>query len=103
VQRNKKYEDAVREWKVWNAGMVDGAGVMGRFGGLIQCLMAMARSSATGEIDADIQIALAVLLNANEVRGVVIVFWDVGLIAFICRTMRSRKTVSLQRCKSDLM
>ena len=39
-----------------------------RFESLAQCLMGMARSNMSGEIDADIQIALAVLLNANEVR-----------------------------------
>jgi len=33
---------------------------------LIQCLISVARSDTSGEIDADIQVALAVLLNTNE-------------------------------------
>jgi peroxin-5 len=37
--------------------------------GLINCLLEMARNDASGEIDADVQIALAVLLNINEVRS----------------------------------
>jgi len=38
-----------------------------RYMKLINQLMAMVRSDTSGEIDADTQIALAVLLNANEV------------------------------------
>ena len=38
-----------------------------RFAWLIECLIVMARSDVgAGEVDADIQIALAVLLNTNE-------------------------------------
>ena len=36
---------------------------------LIQCLIAMARGETGGEIDADVQVALAVLLNSDEVRS----------------------------------
>jgi peroxin-5 len=34
---------------------------------LIECLISMARSCVSGQVDADVQIALAVLLNGNEV------------------------------------
>ena len=39
-----------------------------RYARLIQCLIAMARGETSGEIDADVQVALAVLLNSDEVR-----------------------------------
>lgn len=35
---------------------------------MIGCLIACARSVGEGEVDADVQVALAVLLNTNEVR-----------------------------------
>lgn len=41
-----------------------------RYTQLVDRLIAMARDGTNGEIDADIQIALAVLLNTNEVRGI---------------------------------
>ncbi|KIK67222.1 hypothetical protein GYMLUDRAFT_156531 [Collybiopsis luxurians FD-317 M1] len=37
-----------------------------KFSHLVQCLITMAQQSAVGQIDADIQIALAVLFNSNE-------------------------------------
>ncbi|KIP04201.1 hypothetical protein PHLGIDRAFT_25719 [Phlebiopsis gigantea 11061_1 CR5-6] len=71
--------EAIREWVGHNAryGAAVGAhraqhperGDMGqadRFNDTIACLIAMARSDASGAIDADIQIALAVLMNTNE-------------------------------------
>ncbi|KAF9482155.1 TPR-like protein [Pholiota conissans] len=65
VSRNEKYQDAVREFRSplpqgKNLSMVE------RYNQLIACLITMARSETTGDIDADIQIALAVLLNTNE-------------------------------------
>lgn len=48
-----------------------------RFSHLAECLMSMARSGATGEVDADIQIALAVLFNTNEVSLLSITFNNV--------------------------
>ena len=66
VERNDIYAEAVREYR---AEFPDNqaASPTERFGHLIQCLITMARSDMSGEIDADIQIALAVLLNTNEV------------------------------------
>jgi len=40
-----------------------------RYARLIQCLIAMARGETNGEIDADVQVALAVLLNSEEAYG----------------------------------
>jgi peroxin-5 len=65
VDRNVEYESAV---KVFRASVSEEPGTsVDQFSRLIECLMSMARSNAGGEIDADIQIALAVLLNTNEV------------------------------------
>ena len=66
VERNDIYAEAVRGYK---AEFPDNQATSPteRFGHLIQCLITMARSDMSGEIDADIQIALAVLLNTNEV------------------------------------
>ncbi|KAF8639560.1 hypothetical protein AX17_001462 [Amanita inopinata Kibby_2008] len=68
VDRNERYKTAVYSAR---AQITDDLNVsLGqRYDSLIDCLIAMARSSSDGEIDADIQIALAVLLNANEDYG----------------------------------
>lgn len=42
---------------------------------LIECLVDMARMAPEGQIDADIQIALAVLLNGSEVRTILACVW----------------------------
>ncbi|KAF7315501.1 hypothetical protein MIND_00065400 [Mycena indigotica] len=65
VDRNDRYRDAVQQFRANTTERAD-APMQERFGNLIQCLIAMARSDTSGEIDADIQIALAVLLNSNE-------------------------------------
>ncbi|KAI0040007.1 TPR-like protein [Auriscalpium vulgare] len=59
IGRNDRYRPAVDAYSA-------GAGGIDSFEALIGCLIAMARSEAGGEVDADIQIALAVLLNTNE-------------------------------------
>ncbi|KAF7306043.1 hypothetical protein HMN09_00759000 [Mycena chlorophos] len=65
VDRNERYREAVVQFRASHPERAD-AMVPERYGNLIQCLIAMARSDTSGEIDADIQIALAVLLNSNE-------------------------------------
>lgn len=65
VQRNSKYRDAIDKYRAEfpddpNASSTE------RFTQLIQCLITIARDDMSEEIDADIQIALAVLLNTNE-------------------------------------
>ena len=67
VDHNERYRSAVMEFYAVNPERDDLTNAE-RFESLAQCLMAMVRSNMSGEIDADIQIALAVLLNANEVR-----------------------------------
>ena len=70
--------DAIREWVVrhkfykslpikLNADAMAHATQLERYQELINCLIAMARSEVGGDLDADIQVALAVLLNSNEV------------------------------------
>ena len=64
VDRNERFQAAVAAHRASVGGAGAGADT---FSGLIDCLIAMARSEANGSVDADIQIALAVLLNTNEV------------------------------------
>ncbi|THH15137.1 hypothetical protein EW146_g5294 [Bondarzewia mesenterica] len=61
VDRNERYQAAVAGHRAV-AGEADSE----TNAGLIECLIAMARSEMSGGLDADIQIALAVLLNTNE-------------------------------------
>jgi peroxin-5 len=64
VSRNTKYQDVFQQYFL--APNVSSPPAE-QNSHLIQCLIAMARSNISGEIDADIQVALAVLLNTNEV------------------------------------
>jgi len=66
VSRNEKYQEAVKQFRS-QISANDHMSLAERYGQLIQCLITMARSDLTKDIDADIQIALAVLLNTNEV------------------------------------
>ena len=68
VERNERYRGTVERFRALNP-VDDEMLQTEKFANLIQCLIEMARGDASGEIDADIQIALAVLLNTNEVRG----------------------------------
>lgn len=65
VERNKRYEEAVAMWRMENS---DIQGDNDGFREMIGCLIACARSVGEGEVDADVQVALAVLLNTNEAR-----------------------------------
>lgn len=67
VGRNDKYTEAVHAFRTLNPENATGS-LGERYSQLISCLITMARSDVSGEVDADIQIALAVLLNTNEVR-----------------------------------
>lgn len=69
--------DAIREWALRNpkyAAIVSGSTLAtdrrGDFAGLIDILIRMARSAdqQEGGVDADVQVALAVLVNTTEVR-----------------------------------
>lgn len=64
MERNERYKEAVERWRMENSNaMGDNDG----FREMIGCLIACARSVGEGEVDADVQVALAVLLNTNEV------------------------------------
>lgn len=65
VNRNDKYRASADAFRAANP-LSENAVMTEKFTHLIDCLIAMARSN-TGEVDADIQIALAVLLNSHEV------------------------------------
>jgi peroxin-5 len=69
VNRNERYADAVSAFNASSHPQSEvGMTSHENFQRLIECLIAMARSDVVGagEVDADIQIALAVLLNTNE-------------------------------------
>ncbi|KAM5532856.1 hypothetical protein V8D89_013497 [Ganoderma adspersum] len=65
IERNPRYAAAVEQFRALNPEEPD-ARPGERLTHLMQCLMSIVRENAGGEIDADIQIALAVLLNTNE-------------------------------------
>jgi len=65
VDRNERYKAAVDRHRAEYPETTSSL-QSEQFGNLIQCLIAMARSDTSGQIDADIQVALAVLLNTNE-------------------------------------
>ncbi|KAI0823725.1 TPR-like protein [Trametes gibbosa] len=65
IGRNERYAAAVASFRAQNpegASPTQGE----KLTHLMHCLMSIVRENAGGEIDADIQIALAVLLNTNE-------------------------------------
>lgn len=64
IDRNPKYTDIVAKWKQ-SQGLQFPLAVES----LINCLVMMARTLPNDELDADIQIALGVLLNTTEVRA----------------------------------
>ena len=66
VERNERYSAAVAQFRALNPEQPD-ARPSEKLTHLMQCLMSIVREHSGGEIDADIQIALAVLLNTNEV------------------------------------
>jgi peroxin-5 len=67
AEANDVYRDAVRAHRTLNHP-AEGGTLHDKQRDLVECLMTMARAAPDGQIDADIQIALGVLLNASEVR-----------------------------------
>ncbi|KAF9529189.1 hypothetical protein CPB83DRAFT_869092 [Crepidotus variabilis] len=68
VSRNAKYEQAVSRFRALNPDSAD-LTLADQYSQLIACLITMATSDVNGDVDADTQIALAVLLNTNEDYG----------------------------------
>lgn len=66
MNRNERYKDALLPLRSQISNNSD-ASLAKRYEGLINTLIALARGNSGDQIDADIQIALAVLLNSNEV------------------------------------
>ncbi|KAH7929837.1 TPR-like protein [Leucogyrophana mollusca] len=64
VMRNEKYASTVKLFMPDTTGPVGASSI--DFSHLINCLMAMARSADQNGVDADVQVALAVLLNTTE-------------------------------------
>ena len=67
VNHNERYGDAVNTFR-FHSPERDDMTQQEKFAYLTDCLIHMSRS-AGDDIDADIQIALAVLMNTNEVRA----------------------------------
>ena len=69
VRRNEKYKQVVTDFfervEKLNGGTLDSLSYLRRHEELVDCLMGMVRAGS-GEVDADVQIALAVLLNTSE-------------------------------------
>ena len=65
VAHNERYRDIVSAFEAHDTGSDDEGD---EFQKLISCLIAMARGTQGAEVDADVQIALATLLNTNEVK-----------------------------------
>ncbi|KAG6898163.1 hypothetical protein C0992_004150 [Termitomyces sp. T32_za158] len=68
VSRNSRYEEVVQGFRAQNPLSADASLAM-RYAHLIDTLIAMVRSNTSGVVDADTQIALAILLNTNEEYG----------------------------------
>lgn len=93
VDRNDRYQTAVAQFQAGSPESTE-ASIMERYTHLIQCLISMARSDPSGIVDADIQIALAVLLNTNEVSSI----YDIHCIQTYIRhrTMKRHKIASVR-------
>lgn len=65
VSHNERYRDTVTVYRAQHPE-TEGMTQAERFNNMIDCLITMARNDQSGDIDADIQIALAVLMNTNE-------------------------------------
>lgn len=66
VSHNERYGEAVNTFRTHNEEREDMT-QNEKFNNLINCLITMSHSLGGEEIDADIQVALAVLMNTNEV------------------------------------
>ncbi|KAH9040144.1 hypothetical protein EDB85DRAFT_1927275 [Lactarius pseudohatsudake] len=63
IRQNERYSDIV---SAFEAAHSTGSDEVDEFPKLISCLIAVARGTQGAEVDADVQIALAALLNTNE-------------------------------------
>ena len=79
VNRNTKYQDVVQKFFAQDPRNMSSP-LAERYSHLIQCLITMVRSNITGEIDVDIQVALAVLLNTNEACSIDIILMHFRLL-----------------------
>jgi peroxin-5 len=101
VTRNERYQSIVGSYREEQAVA---ASHSERFTRLLDCLVSMARNAPAAEVDADIQIALAVLFNTSEVcqAGVRLELGRGG--SYPChRTIKKLKIVSALRWQFVLM
>jgi peroxin-5 len=72
VERNEQYQGAAESFKLKLGNGTADKSMTEKFDDLVQCLIEMARSSTGVEVDADVQIALAVILNTIDVSRLVL-------------------------------
>lgn len=77
IDRNETFRDVVSQFRAENPLATD-VPITDKFRHLIDCLIVMARRDSNGSVDADIQIALAVLLNTSEVSTKALQSTDMG-------------------------
>jgi peroxin-5 len=65
VSQNTEYKNAVEKFHTLYPLNPQSTNTQ-RYSQLVQCLISLATSDPSGKIDADIQIALGILLNTNE-------------------------------------
>ncbi|KAL1743363.1 TPR-like protein [Schizophyllum fasciatum] len=66
LSRNEKLAPAIAQFRASHPELSDEASTARQYTDLVECLMHVIRSDASGEVDADVQIALAIMLNTNE-------------------------------------
>ncbi|KAL1728816.1 peroxisomal targeting signal 1 receptor [Schizophyllum commune] len=66
LNRNDKLAPLVAQYRAGHPEVSEEMSTARQYTDLVECLMHVIRSDASGEIDADVQIALAVMLNTNE-------------------------------------
>lgn len=66
MNRNEKLAPAVAQYRAEHPELSGDTSTAAQYTDLVDCLMHVIRSDMSGEIDADVQIALAVMLNTNE-------------------------------------
>ena len=66
LNRNEKLAPLVAHYRASHPEVSEEMSTARQYTDLVECLMHVIRSDASGEIDADVQIALAVMLNTNE-------------------------------------
>lgn len=105
ITHNERYREAVMAYRMQRPER-DDMTQSEKFNDLIDCLITMSQTPGIEEIDADIQIALAVLMNTNEVSAVL---FQLSSETHACTGLRPRQRLFLScighetRCKFRIL